>query len=115
MTSGVKRELYERIVVPPVIYGSESWGMRVEERNKLDVAEKNSLRSMCGVTRLDKWRSEVVRERVGAPEPLSKRVDRKVLKWFGIIEQMGSERLTKKVYMSEMRGEREEGGQLLGR
>ena len=33
----VKRELFERIVLPTVMYGSESWGMRVEERNKLDV------------------------------------------------------------------------------
>ena len=33
VTLGVKRELYERIVVSTVMYGSESWGMRVEERN----------------------------------------------------------------------------------
>merc|ERR1712002_202066 len=71
----VKRELYERIVVPTVMYGSESWGMRVKERNKLDVAEMKCLRNMCGVTRWDRWRNEVVRERVGVPEALSKRVD----------------------------------------
>ena len=58
---------------------------------------------MCRVTRWDRWRNEVVRERVGVPETLSKRVDRKVLKRFGHVEQMGSERLTKRVYMSEVR------------
>merc|ERR1712074_391147 len=63
-TLNVKRELYERIVVPTVIYGSESWGMKVEERGKLDVAEMKCLRSMCGVTRMDRVRNEVVRERV---------------------------------------------------
>ena len=84
----VKRELYERIVVPTVMYGSESWGMRVE-RNKLDVAEMKCLRSMYGVTRLDRMRNEVVRERVGVPEKLSNRVDRKVFKWFGHVERMG--------------------------
>ena len=41
---------------------------------------------------------EGVRERVGLPESLSKRVDRKVLKWFGYVELMGSERTTKRVY-----------------
>ena len=46
-----------------------------------------------------------MRERAGGPESLSKRVDRKVLKWFGHVERMGSERSTKRVYMSEMRGE----------
>ena len=64
----VKRELYERIVVPTVMYGSESWGMKVEERSKLDVAEMKCLRSMCRVTRMDRVRNEVVRERVGVTE-----------------------------------------------
>ena len=44
-----------------------------------------------------------MRERVGVPESLSKRVDRMVLKWFGHVERMGGERLTKRVYMSEVR------------
>ena len=63
-----ERRTFERIVVPTVMYVSESWGMRVEERNKLDVAEMNCLRSMFGVTRWDRWRNEVVRERVGVPK-----------------------------------------------
>ena len=40
LTVDLKRELYEKIVVPTVMYGSEFWGMKVEERGKLDVAEK---------------------------------------------------------------------------
>lgn len=109
VTLEVKRELYERIVVPTVMYGSETWAMRAEEKNKLDVTEMNCLRSMCGVTRRDRVRNEVVRRRVGVPETLSKRVDRKVLKWFGHVERMGSERLTKRVYTSEVRGTRGRG------
>ena len=109
VTLNVKRELYERIVVPTVMYGSESWGMRVEERKRLDVAEMRCLRSMCGVTRWDRLRNEEVRERVGVPEKMSNRVDRKVLKWFGHVERMGGERLTKRVYMSEVEGVRGRG------
>ena len=109
VTVSVKRELYERVVVPTIMYGSESWGMKVTERNKLDVSEMKCLRSICGVSRLDRLRNDVVRERVGVPEKLSNRVDRKVLKWFGHVERMGSERLTKKVYVSEVEGERGRG------
>ena len=53
---GAKRDVggekitFERIVVPTVMYVSESWGMRVE-KNKLDVVEMNCLRNMCEVTR----------------------------------------------------------------
>ena len=54
-------------------------------------------------------RNEVVRRRVGVSEKLSKRVDRKVLKWFGHVERMGSDRLTKRVYMSEVDGTRGRG------
>merc|ERR1712074_246460 len=42
----------------------------------------------------------------GVPEKLSGRVDRKVLKWFGHVERMGSDRMTKRVYVSEVEGER---------
>ena len=104
-----KRELYERVVVPTVMYGSEAWGLRVEERRKLDVMEMRCLRSMCGVTRMDRLRNEVVRERVGVDEKLSERVDRKVLKWYGHVERMSGERLTKRVYRSEVEGERGRG------
>ena len=48
----------------------------------------------------------MVRERVGVTEKMSKRINRKVLKWFGHVERMGDERLTKKVYKSEVGGER---------
>ena len=60
----VKRALYESIVVPKVLYGAESWGLRSEEREKLNVMEMSCLRNMCGVTRRDRVRSEVVRRRV---------------------------------------------------
>ena len=53
-----------------------------------------------------------MRDRVGVPETLSKRVDKKVLKWFGHVERIGGERLTKRVFMSEVRGEIGEVGHL---
>ena len=33
----VKKVLYEKVVVPTVMYGSESWGLKVTERRKLNV------------------------------------------------------------------------------
>ena len=46
---------------------------------------------------------------MGVPESLSNRVDRKVLKWFGHVDRMGGERLTKRVYMSQVGGVRGRG------
>ena len=49
----IKRALYEKVIVPTVMYGSELWGMKKDERKKLNVLEMKCLRSMCGVSRLD--------------------------------------------------------------
>ena len=48
-----KRELYDRVVIPTVIYGSEAWGLTAVERRKLDVMEMRGLRIMCEVTRME--------------------------------------------------------------
>ena len=57
-----------------VMYGSESWGMKVTERQKLNVFEMKCLRSMTGVSQLDRVRNEVVRARTGVRRELAARV-----------------------------------------
>ena len=44
----VKKVLYEKVVVPTVMYGSESWGKKVTERQELNVFEMKCLKSMSG-------------------------------------------------------------------
>ena len=83
----VKKVLYEKVVVPTVMYGSKSWGMKVTERQKLNVFEMKRLKSMSGVTRLDRVRNEIVRARAG-----NWQLDMNVLRWFGHVERMDNER-----------------------
>ena len=105
----VKKCLYERVVVPTVLYGSEAWSMREKERKKLNVFEMKCLRSMIGVTRMDRVRNERVRERTGVMCDLAGRADESVLRWFGHVERMNDERLTKRVMNSCMIGNRPRG------
>ena len=93
----VKKVLYEKVVVPTVTYGSESLGMKVTERQTLNVSETKCLRSMTGVSRLDRVRNEVVRARTGVRRKLAARVDMNILRWFGHVERMDNERLLKKL------------------
>ena len=60
----VKKVVYVKVVMPTVMYGSESLSMKVMERQKLNVFEMKCL-SMTGVSRLDRVRNEVVRARTG--------------------------------------------------
>ena len=83
--------------MPTVMYFSESWGMKITERQKLNAFEMKCLRSMTGISRLDRVRNEVVSARTGVRRELAARVDMNVLRWFGHVERMDNERLLKKV------------------
>ena len=53
--------LYEGVIVPTAVYGAEVLGMRNAERRKVNVLEMKSLRSLVGVSRMDRVRNEEVR------------------------------------------------------
>ena len=76
----VEKVLYQKMVMPTVMFGSEAWGMKATERQKLNVFEMKCLRSMTGVSRLDRVRNEVVRARMGVRRELAETVD---MRWFG--------------------------------
>ena len=100
----VKKVLYEKVIVPTVTYGSECWGMKVSERQKLNVFEMRCLRSMAGVSRMDRIRNEVVRQRTGVEIESGTRVDMNVLRWFEHVERMENERLLKRVMNARVNG-----------
>ena len=56
------------------------------------------------MSRLDRIRNEEVRERTGVRKELAARVDMNVLRWFGHVERMDNERLTKRVTNSKVDG-----------
>ena len=49
--------------------------------------ETKCVRSMTGVSQLDRVRNEVVRTRTGVRRELAARVDMNVLRWFGHVER----------------------------
>ena len=71
-----KQCLYEGVIVPMALYGAEAWGMRNAERRNVNVLELKSLRSLVGVSRLDRVRNEEVRRRAEIERELASRVDR---------------------------------------
>ncbi len=73
------KRLYEGVVVPTVLYGAETWNVWEAERNRLDVFEMRCLRSIVGVTRMDRVRNEEVRRQARIVRKMSERVDQIVL------------------------------------
>ena len=88
--SGIKAKkfLYEGVIVPTALYGAEAWCMRSAKRRKVNVLEMKCLRSLVGVSRMDRVRNEEVRRRAGIEMELASRADQTVLRWFGHVERM---------------------------
>ena len=60
-----KKSLYEGVIVPTALYGSEAWGVRSTERRKVNVLEMKCWRSLVVMSRMDRVRNEEVRRRAG--------------------------------------------------
>ena len=104
-----KKCLYEGVIVPTALYGTEELGMRSAERRKVNVLEMKCLRSSVGVSRMDRVRNEEVRRRAGIETELASRADQRVLRWFGHVERMDEYRMARSVLMAEVSGGRVRG------
>ena len=98
-----KKCLYEGVIVPTALYGAEAWGMRIAQRRKVNVLEMKCLRSLVGVSRMDRVRKEEVRRRAGIERVLASRADQRVLRWFGHVERMDEYRIASRVLMAGTR------------
>ena len=92
-----KKCLYEGVIVPKALYGAEAWGMRSAERWKVNVLPMKYLRSLVGVSRMDRVRNEEVRRRAGIEMELASTADQRVLRWFGHVERMDDYRIAGRV------------------
>ena len=76
-----KKCLYEGVIVPTALYGAEAWGMRVAERRKVNFLEIKCLRSLVGVSQMDRVRNEKVSRRPGIEREFTSRVVQRVLRF----------------------------------
>ncbi|KAG5597751.1 hypothetical protein H5410_038983 [Solanum commersonii] len=78
----LKGKFYRVVVRPALLYGAECWPVKNSHVQKMQVAEMRMLRWMCGHTRRDKIRNEVIREKVGVASVVDKLREAR-LRWFG--------------------------------
>ncbi|CAG9133071.1 unnamed protein product [Plutella xylostella] len=58
---------------------------------------------MLGVTLNDRLRNSFIREKCGLKEDVVTRVEKGMLRWFGHVERMNDERVTKEIYRAKLR------------
>ena len=109
-----KKCLYEGVIVPMALYAAEAWVMRSAERRKVNVLEMKCLRSLVGVSRMDRVRNEEVCQRAGIERELASSADQRVLRWFGHVERINEYHMARRVLMAEVSGGRVRGRPRLG-
>ena len=66
-----------------MVYGSETWPMRVEEIRRLERAERMMIRWMCGVTLKDRCKSRELRKRLDIDDVADMWLER--IHWDGFV------------------------------
>ena len=73
--------------------------MRSAERRKVNVLEMKCLRSLVGVSRMNRVSNEEVSRRAGIERELASRADQRVLRWFGHVERLDDYRMDRRELM----------------
>jgi len=68
------------------MYDSECWALKKTQIQRLLVAEMRMTRWICGYTRLDRIRNEVIRDQVKVA-PIKDKMRESRLRWFGHVKR----------------------------
>ena len=101
-----KNCLYEGVIVPTALYGAYAWGMRSAERRKVNVLKMKCLRSLVGVSRMDRVGNEEVHRRAAIERELTSRADQRVLGWFGHVERIDDHSMARRTMVANVSGGR---------
>jgi exonuclease III len=93
LTLKIKMQVFEAMVVPVLMHGSECWTMREEEERRILVAEMCWLRRILGTSRLQHIRNDDIRLRTGMQVSTVDRIKARRLRWFGHVSRMDTDRI----------------------
>ncbi|KAL6553120.1 hypothetical protein OROGR_006962 [Orobanche gracilis] len=86
MPHRLKGKFYRRAIRPALLYGTECWAVKQCHVQKMNVAEMRMLRWMCGHTKKDRLRNEVIREKVRVASIEDTMMENR-LRWFGHVRR----------------------------
>ncbi|KAL6560073.1 hypothetical protein OROHE_006311 [Orobanche hederae] len=86
MPHRLKGKFYRMAIRPALLYGTECWAVKQCHVQKMNVAEMRMLRWMCGHTKKDRLRNEVIRKKVRVASIEEKMMENR-LRWFGHVRR----------------------------
>ena len=108
ISARIKGKVYKTVVRPVMLYGAETWPLKKTQERKLDVAEMRMLRWMCGVTRRDRIRNDLIRGTVKVVEASAKAQEKR-MQWYGHVKRRDEDYVGRRVMAMEVTGRRRRG------
>ena len=107
LSKNLKNKIYRTIILPVVLYGCETWSLRMREQRRLRVFEKNTLKRIFVPKR-----DEVTGERrklhdeelndLYSISNIIRVVKSRRMRWVGRVARMGERRGTYRVFVQEI-------------
>uniref|UniRef100_A0A914W8L9 Reverse transcriptase domain-containing protein n=1 Tax=Plectus sambesii TaxID=2011161 RepID=A0A914W8L9_9BILA len=89
--------LFRSLVLPILLYGSETWTLLKADASKLEVFQMRCLRQILRVSICDRVRNEVIRDRCDKQPPIKEQIQQRHLRWFGHVCRMNDHRLPRRL------------------
>ncbi|EYB96255.1 hypothetical protein Y032_0152g2888 [Ancylostoma ceylanicum] len=87
-----KMRLLRTLVLPILLYGSETWTLLKLDSNKLETFQMRCLRQILGISILSRIRNEHIRDSCGHQPTVEEQIRIRRLRWFGHVCRMDTTR-----------------------
>jgi hypothetical protein len=98
-------KLYNTLVLPTFLYGSENWTLTASQRRRIEAAEMKLLRPLAGYTFYDYKTNKSIRRELQTDCILDK-IDEYGRNWLAHIQRMPQNRIPLKSYLYSPQGKR---------
>ena len=102
----LRSKLYSACVRSCMVYGSETWAVTVENQRRLESAERQMLKKICGGTLKQRISSKELRQTLDV-EGVMDVIRRGRLRWYGHVMRKQDEDWVKKCISMEVAGKKE--------
>ena len=97
MTPKTKTHIYHAVVKSTITYAAETWCLKTKKAAKLNSTEMDFWRSSAWISRKDKIRNTIIKQKINVVKSLLHNIKTKQLQWYGHVQRMEEGRLPKEV------------------
>ena len=101
MTLKTKTHIYHAVVRSTITYAAETWCLKAKTVAKLNSTEMEFWRRSARISRKDKIRNTIIKQKMNVARSLLDDIKTQQLKWYGHVQRMEEGRLPKKSYEME--------------